>query len=77
LRLIETKSRKYASEQSEVEIWLTIIYAGMVAEENKENAVLKKRIKHLGMHQLLIKNIFRNRQQFFPKAGNGGNWTKK
>jgi hypothetical protein len=37
-----------------VEQWLTAIYAGMVAEENKADMVLKKRIKRLGMHQVLV-----------------------
>lgn len=40
-----------------VEQWFTVIYAGMIAEENKEFAILKKRIKRLGMHQVLILNI--------------------
>lgn len=40
-----------------MEQWLTVIYAGMIAEENKQNAILKKRIKRLGMHQVLIDNI--------------------
>lgn len=37
-----------------VEQWFTVLYAGMVAEENKEFAVLKKRVKRLGMHQVLV-----------------------
>ncbi len=40
-----------------MEIWFNVLYAGMVAEENKENAVLKKRIKRLGMHQVLIDGL--------------------
>jgi hypothetical protein len=40
-----------------VEQWLTVIYAGMIAEENKENAILKKRVKRLGMHQVLVLNM--------------------
>lgn len=36
-----------------MEQWYSIIYGGMVAEENKQYAVLKKRIKRLGMHQIL------------------------
>lgn len=40
-----------------VEQWLAVIYAGMIAEENKENAILKKRVKRLGMHQVLIMNM--------------------
>ncbi|MFP4019731.1 MAG: DUF7004 family protein [Bacteroidales bacterium] len=44
----------YKQHHTEIDIWFTIIYAGMVAEENKENAVLKKRIKRLGMYQVLV-----------------------
>lgn len=40
--------------QETIEKWFTVIYAGMIAEENKQHAVLKKRIKRLGMHQVLI-----------------------
>ena len=40
-----------------IEQWLTVIYAGMIAEENKVNAILKKRVKRLGMHQVLILNM--------------------
>lgn len=40
-----------------VEQWFSVIYAGMIAEENKENAVLKKRVKRLGMYQVLILNM--------------------
>jgi bifunctional pyridoxal-dependent enzyme with beta-cystathionase and maltose regulon repressor activities len=40
-----------------VEQSLTVIYAGMIAEENKKNAILKKRIKRLGIHQVLILNM--------------------
>lgn len=35
-----------------VEQWFTVLYAGMIAEENKKDVILKKRIKKLGMHQV-------------------------
>ena len=41
----------------EFNIWFSVIYLGMVAEELKERAVLKKRIKRLGMHQILFENM--------------------
>lgn len=41
-------------DQVLIEQWLTVLYAGMIAEENKERAILKKRIKRLGMHQTLM-----------------------
>lgn len=37
-----------------VEILLSILYATMVAEENKRKAILKKRIKRLAVHQILL-----------------------
>jgi len=37
-----------------IEQWFSVIYAGMIAEENKANTILKKRVKRLGMHQVLI-----------------------
>lgn len=36
-----------------VEQWFAVIYGGMIAEENKQFAILKKRIKRLGIHQIL------------------------
>ena len=51
---ITTLSNDYGSVSEEVDTWLTLIYAGMIAEENKANAILKKRLKRLGMHQLLL-----------------------
>jgi hypothetical protein len=54
LNLIRHISNSYNNNALEVEILFTIIYAGMIAEENKKFAVLKKRITRLGMHQTLI-----------------------
>lgn len=57
LHLIESISRDYGKDSLQIEILLTILYAGMIAEENKERKVLGKRLKRLGMHQLLIENL--------------------
>jgi len=46
----------YGDDKIIMDIWFTVIYAGMVAEENKKNAILKKRVKRLGMYQVLIEN---------------------
>ncbi|MEA3443402.1 MAG: hypothetical protein U9R19_01605 [Bacteroidota bacterium] len=43
--------------QFDVEKWFSVIYAGMIAEENKDFAILKKRIKRLGMYQVLVENM--------------------
>lgn len=55
LKLIDEIAATYDEEDRALaEQWWTVIYAGMIAEENKENAILKKRIKHLGVHQILM-----------------------
>ena len=43
-----------------VEQWFSVIYAGMIAEENKQFAILKKRVKRLGMYQVLILGMSAN-----------------
>lgn len=55
--LIAALSQSYGNDCLEMEIWLNVLYAGMIAEENKENAKLGKRIKRLGMHQLLMEKM--------------------
>lgn len=57
VKLIGYLSNFYGIYAEEAEIWLTVIYAGMVAEENKENVRLGKRLKRLGMHQVLIEGL--------------------
>lgn len=57
LNLISQLANGYDNNAEEMDIWFSVIYAGMVAEENKTNAVLKKRIKRLGMHQVLMEGL--------------------
>lgn len=57
LNLITEISDTYENDVVEMDVWLTVIYGGMIAEENKANAVLKKRIKRLGMYQVLIQGM--------------------
>jgi len=54
---IHFMARSYAEEAIRVENIFGILYAGMVAEERKENKVLGKRIKRLGVHQVLIERL--------------------
>jgi hypothetical protein len=56
-KLILALSKYYNEDSVEIEIWFNVLYAGMIAEENKQHAILKKRIKRLGMHQILIDNL--------------------
>jgi len=66
--LIAVLSRFYNSDGAEMELWLNVIYAGMIAEENKGNAILKKRIKRLGIHQVLVDNISPEKAAVFSKG---------
>jgi len=53
--------------------WFTVIYASMIAENKKENAKLGKRIKHLGIYQLLIENFTPEQAANFSK---GKSWKE-
>ncbi len=58
LDLIDSIVKTYNSEHQDIiEQWFSVIYAGMIAEENKQYAILKKRIKRLGVHQVLMENM--------------------
>ena len=69
LDLIDKMAKTYhPNHQIKVEQWLTVLYAGMIAEENKENAKLKKRIKRLAMLQVFILGISPNDAASFSKG---------
>ena len=68
LNQITQLSLSYNNHAVEMDIWFTVIYAGMVAEENKANAILKKRIKRLGMHQVLIDKETANFAAYFSRG---------
>lgn len=55
LDIIEELSAKYP-DPMEAELTHVILYMGMIAEENKKFAVLKSRIKRLGVHQVLMED---------------------
>lgn len=55
--LIEELSKKYGDKATDIAIDFSIMYMGMVAEENKAYTKLGKRIKRLGVHQVLIEKI--------------------
>jgi len=58
LTTISSLATKYPAAQAvDVEVLLTVLYAAMVAEENREYAPLKRRIKRLGIHQVLIEKM--------------------
>lgn len=66
--LISALSKTYAEDALEIEVWFGVIYSGMIAEENKANAILKKRIKRLGMYQLLLQDFSAEKAAHFSKG---------
>lgn len=74
LSKIQQISTFYGDDALEVEIIFTIIYAGMIAEENKRFAILKKRIKRLGMHQTLVDRLEPELAANFSRGKSGRNW---
>ena len=56
IELIERLSFAYPDYDQACLIW-TILYMGMIAEENKTGKILGKRIKRLGVYQLLIEKL--------------------
>lgn len=73
LELISRLAGRYQADAREMDIWLTVIYAGMVAEENKAHGILKKRIKRLGIHQVLREGMFPEEAATFSR---GKNWRE-
>jgi len=70
---IKEISASYHADAEHTELWLSVIYGGMIAEENKANMILKKRIKRLGMHQILIENV---EPQTAAKFSLGKKWSE-
>ena len=54
---IVSESNLDEKEKKLYEGYLVVIYMAMIAEENKANTKLGKRIKRLGMHNLLIEGM--------------------
>lgn len=58
LSLITEISQSYEAEDMlQVDKWFTVIYLGMIAEERKAKAILKKKIKRLGFHQIMLEGF--------------------
>lgn len=74
LKLIDSIVTTYLPEdQQTIEQWFSVLYAGMIAEENKTKAILKKRIKRLGMYQVLT---LRMPAKEAAKFSYGKNWKE-
>lgn len=68
LDMIESLSQKYAGDALGVEVVFTILYAGMVAEENKRLTRLGKRVKRLGLYQTLFDGLLPAQAAAFSKG---------
>lgn len=68
LEMIYYMSKAYGDDELEVDILLSILYAGMIAEENKRRAKLRKRVKRLGVHQVLFENLAPEEAATFSKG---------
>ena len=55
-RVISTIAASYGSDALKVDVIFSILYMAMIAEEQKENTRLGKRIKRLGIYALLMEN---------------------
>ena len=47
-------AKGYGVDSIDVDVDFTTIYLGMIAEQQKRNAILKKRVKMLGIYQTLF-----------------------
>lgn len=54
---IRARATGYGADTAQVEWVLTVLYAGMVAEECKVGTRLGKRIKRLGVHQVVVEGL--------------------
>jgi hypothetical protein len=68
LEMIYHMARAYGDDDLEVDIVLSILYAGMIAEENKRRAKLRKRVKRLGVHQVLFEHVAPEEAATFSKG---------
>ncbi len=74
LKIIDGIVDSYGEEHKDImEQWFSVLYAGMIAEENKKHAILKKRIKRLGMHQILLLN---KTAEFAANFSKGKKWKE-
>ncbi len=68
LKCIEDIALTYEPERVLFARTLTVIHMGMIAEANKANTKLGKRIKRLGIHRLLLENLSVNEAANFMRG---------
>lgn len=65
---ISLLSREYGTKSGMADVTFTILYATMIAEENKEYTKLGKRIKRLGVHMILKEQMSISEAANFTKG---------
>jgi hypothetical protein len=55
--MIDKISREYGKDSTEINVLFSVLYAGMVAEENKVNTILGRKLKRLGLYQCLFEGM--------------------
>ncbi|NTW02448.1 MAG: hypothetical protein HGA19_14405, partial [Oscillochloris sp.] len=55
--IIYHMAHAYSDDVLEADILFSVLYASMIAEENKHRARLRKRVKRLGVHQILFEGV--------------------
>ena len=73
LQTISDLSKGHTGHETLSDYIFTSLYAGMIAEENKDGTVLRKRIKRLGLHQLLIEE---RPPSYAANFSGGKNWPE-
>jgi hypothetical protein len=68
LEQISVIASGYDDDALSVDMVLSTLYRGMLAEENKTRTKLGKRVKRLGMHQLLLENVTPEHAANFSKG---------
>ena len=68
IELIDTISSDFPKEHRACQTYFTILYLAMVAEENYPGTKLGKRLKRLGIHQILIEGM---------KVETAANWSRR
>ena len=73
LQYIAKIAKTYPSPTDrDVFLYFVVIYAGMIAERNKRNTILKHRIKRLAMHQILVDGMSVSEAANFSKRKRAG-----
>ncbi len=70
---ISTMAQSYDADELSFDVVFTMLYAGMVAELNKAKTKLGKRVKRLGVHQVLLE---KKTPEFAATFSKGKSWRE-